>query len=62
MQGLLEDTLTHFSDNIEDSVEQNLRKHEEHYLLDIDKVVKWRRAMREAANLSGWELRKTAYR
>jgi hypothetical protein len=35
-------------------------KHEEHYLLDTDKVLKWRRAMREAANLSGWELRKTA--
>jgi hypothetical protein len=35
-------------------------KHEEHYLLDMDKVLKWRRAMREAANLSGWELRKTA--
>ncbi|XP_059461811.1 disease resistance protein RUN1-like [Corylus avellana] len=35
-------------------------KHEEHYLLDIDKVLKWRRALCEAANLSGWDLRKTA--
>ncbi|XP_059461841.1 disease resistance protein RUN1-like [Corylus avellana] len=35
-------------------------KHEEHYLLDMDKVLKWRRALCEAANLSGWDLRKTA--
>jgi hypothetical protein len=35
-------------------------KHEEHYFLDMDKVLKWRRALREAANLSGWDLRKTA--
>jgi hypothetical protein len=35
-------------------------KHEEHYLLDKDKVLRWRRALREAADLSGWDLRKTA--
>ncbi|XP_059461799.1 disease resistance protein RUN1-like [Corylus avellana] len=35
-------------------------KHEEHYLLDMDKVLKWRRALCEATNLSGWDLRKTA--
>ncbi|XP_059461790.1 TMV resistance protein N-like [Corylus avellana] len=36
-------------------------KHEEHYLLDMDTVLKWRRAfLSEAANLSGWDLRKTA--
>jgi hypothetical protein len=35
-------------------------KHEEHYVLDMDKVLKWRRALYEAANLSGWDLRKTA--
>jgi hypothetical protein len=34
-------------------------KHEEHYLLDMDKVLKWRRALCEVANLSGWDLRKT---
>ncbi|XP_062177036.1 disease resistance protein RUN1-like [Alnus glutinosa] len=42
------------------SFAEAFKKHEEHYLLDMDKVIKWRRAMREAANLSGWELRKTA--
>jgi hypothetical protein len=36
--------------------------HEEHYLLDMDKVLRWRRALCEAANLSGWDLRKTANR
>jgi len=35
-------------------------KHEERYLLDMDKVLRWRRALCEAANLSGWDLRKTA--
>ncbi|XP_059461808.1 disease resistance protein RUN1-like [Corylus avellana] len=35
-------------------------KHEEHYLLDMDKVLKWRRALCDVANLSGWNLRKTA--
>ncbi|XP_059438589.1 disease resistance protein RUN1-like [Corylus avellana] len=34
-------------------------KYEEHYMLDMDKVLKWRRALREAANLSGWNLKKT---
>jgi hypothetical protein len=28
--------------------------------LDIDKVLRWRRALIEAANLSGWDLRNTA--
>jgi hypothetical protein len=35
-------------------------KHKEHYLLDMDKVLRWRRALCEAANLSGWDQRKTA--
>jgi hypothetical protein len=35
-------------------------KHEERYLLDMDKVLRWRRGLCEAANLSGWDLRKTA--
>lgn len=35
-------------------------KHEERYLLDIDKVLKWRKALIEAANLSGWDLRNTS--
>ncbi|XP_059451624.1 disease resistance protein RUN1-like [Corylus avellana] len=34
-------------------------KHEERYLLDIDKVLRWRRALIEAANLSGWDLTNT---
>jgi hypothetical protein len=33
-------------------------KHEECCLLDMDKVLMWRRALYEAANLSGWDLRK----
>ncbi|KAF5481845.1 hypothetical protein F2P56_002465 [Juglans regia] len=35
-------------------------KHEKRYLSDIDKVLKWRKALIEAANLSGWDLRNTA--
>ncbi|KAG6723365.1 hypothetical protein I3842_03G204800 [Carya illinoinensis] len=35
-------------------------KHEERYLLDIDKVLKWRTALIEATNLSGWDLRNIA--
>jgi hypothetical protein len=42
------------------SFAQAFLKHEERYLLDIDKVIKWRRALIEAANLSGWDLRNTA--
>ncbi|XP_059452202.1 disease resistance protein RPV1-like [Corylus avellana] len=37
-------------------------EHEKRYLLDIDKVLRWRRALIEAANLSGWDLRNTANR
>ena len=32
-------------------------EHEERYLLDIDKVLRWRRALAEAANLSGFHVR-----
>jgi hypothetical protein len=42
------------------SFAQAFSKHEERYLLDIDKVLRWRRALIEAANLSGWDLRNTA--
>jgi hypothetical protein len=42
------------------SFAQAFLEHEERYLLDIDKVLRWRRALIEAANLSGWDLRNTA--
>ncbi|XP_059451126.1 disease resistance protein RUN1-like [Corylus avellana] len=35
-------------------------KHENRYLLDIDKVLRWRKALIEAANLFGWDLENTA--
>lgn len=35
--------------------------HKERYLLDKDKMLRWKRALIEAANLSGWDLRNTAY-
>ncbi|XP_059437931.1 disease resistance protein RUN1-like [Corylus avellana] len=41
------------------SFEEASTKHEEHYLLDMDKVLRWRRVLYEAANLSGWDLRNT---
>jgi hypothetical protein len=34
-------------------------KHEECYLSDMGKVLRWRKALREAANLSGWDLQRT---
>jgi hypothetical protein len=42
------------------SFAQAFLKHEERYLLDINKVIRWRRALFEAANLSGWDLKNTA--
>jgi hypothetical protein len=36
-------------------------EHEERYRLDIDKVLRWRRALIEAANLAGWDLRNTTH-
>ena len=42
------------------SFAQAFLKHEERYLLDIDKVLRWRRVLTEAANLSGWDLRNNA--
>ena len=42
------------------SCAQAFLEHEDRYLLDIDKVLRWRRALIEAANLSGWDLRNTA--
>jgi hypothetical protein len=42
------------------SFAQAFVEHEERYLMDIDKVLRWRRALIEAANLSGWDLRNTA--
>ncbi|BBH03036.1 Disease resistance protein TIR-NBS-LRR class family [Prunus dulcis] len=35
-------------------------KHEDRFLLDTDKVQRWRSALTEAATLSGWDLRSTA--
>jgi hypothetical protein len=40
------------------SFAQAFFKHEERYLLD--KVSRWRKALSEAGNLSGWDLRNTA--
>ena len=42
------------------SFEQAFVEHEDQYLMDIDKVIKWRKVLKEAANLSGWDLRNTA--
>ncbi|KAJ7950636.1 TIR-NBS-LRR disease resistance protein [Quillaja saponaria] len=39
--------------------EKAFEEHEERFLLDIDKVLNWRRALIEAGNLSGWDLRNT---
>ena len=39
------------------SYEQAFVEHEKRYLLDKDKVFRWRGALTEAANLSGWYLR-----
>ena len=38
------------------SYEQAFVEHEKRYLLDKDKVFRWRGALTEAANLSGWNL------
>ncbi|KAI5328022.1 hypothetical protein L3X38_027418 [Prunus dulcis] len=35
-------------------------KHEDRFLLDMDKVQRWRSALTEAATLSDWDLRSTA--
>ncbi|XP_021813532.1 TMV resistance protein N-like [Prunus avium] len=35
-------------------------KHSDRFLLDMDKVLRWRSALTEAATLSGWDLRNTA--
>lgn len=40
--------------------EQAFVQHEERYFRDIDKVLRWRMALTEAANLSGWDLRNIA--
>ncbi|XP_059451123.1 disease resistance protein RUN1-like [Corylus avellana] len=42
------------------SFAQAFSKYEELYLSNIDKVLRWRSALREAANLSGWVLKNTA--
>jgi hypothetical protein len=42
-----------------DSFEQAFSKHEKCYLSDIDKVIRWRTALKEVANLSGWDLKST---
>ena len=39
------------------SFEEALVEHEKRYLLDKDKVRRWRAALNEAANLSGWDVR-----
>ena len=39
------------------SFKQAFVEHEKRYLLDKDKVFRWRAALNEAANLSGWYLR-----
>ena len=39
------------------SFEQALVEHEKRYMLDKDKVRRWRAALNEAANLSGWDVR-----
>jgi hypothetical protein len=42
-----------------DSFEQAFSKHEKCYLSNIDKVIRWRTALKEVANLSGWDLKST---
>ncbi|PON63963.1 TIR-NBS-LRR-like protein [Parasponia andersonii] len=44
----------------EGSFKEAFEKHEERFLFDIDKVLRWRAALLEVANLSGWDLRNTA--
>ena len=39
------------------SFEEAFVEHEKRYLLDKDKVRRWRAALNEAANLSGWDVR-----
>ncbi|PRQ37873.1 putative TIR domain, P-loop containing nucleoside triphosphate hydrolase [Rosa chinensis] len=41
---------------------QAFQKHEERFLSDMDKVQRWRAALVEASNLSGWDLQKTTDR
>jgi hypothetical protein len=41
------------------SFEQAFSKHEKRYLSNIDKVIRWRTALKEVANLSGWDLKST---
>ncbi|KAL6180291.1 hypothetical protein ACLB2K_046955 [Fragaria x ananassa] len=36
------------------------QKHEGRYVLEKEKVLRWRSALTEAANLSGWDLKNTA--
>ncbi|XP_038905550.1 disease resistance protein RPV1-like isoform X2 [Benincasa hispida] len=43
-----------------DGFEEAFVKHEERYFRDIDRVLRWRMALTEAANLSGWDLRNIA--
>uniref|UniRef100_A0A0A0LG09 ADP-ribosyl cyclase/cyclic ADP-ribose hydrolase n=1 Tax=Cucumis sativus TaxID=3659 RepID=A0A0A0LG09_CUCSA len=43
-----------------DEFEEAFVKHEVRYFRDIDRVLKWRMALTEAANLSGWDLRNIA--
>ena len=40
-----------------DSFAKAFAKHEERYSLELDKVLRWKRALFEVANLSGWHLR-----
>ncbi|EXB30997.1 TMV resistance protein N [Morus notabilis] len=39
---------------------KSFEKHEKWFLSDSEKVLRWRSALTEAANLSGWDLRNTA--
>ncbi|VVA40937.1 PREDICTED: TMV resistance [Prunus dulcis] len=43
-----------------DSFGEAFVKHADRFLLDMDKVLRWRSALTEAATLSGWDLRNTA--
>ena len=42
------------------SFAEAFEKHENRFLFDIDKVLRWRAALVEVGNLSGWDLRNTA--
>lgn len=42
------------------SFAEAFQKHEGRYMLDMEKVLRWRAALTEAADLSGWDLRNTA--